>query len=179
MKKITNYVTAFITSIILLVVGCATINALSSAQIAKIGSVVTQVADQGAVYAIHQGVDNALYFKAANTVIDNFANGTDLSPTALQAALAKVSGTNQWVGLAIAAVVTAYDYSYSTYISGQLTNAPAAKVWLLAAETGFKQALASTGTGLKLQVAVPPDFIVNGKVSKTVIKAKIKAALKK
>lgn len=164
---------------IVALVGCATIAALTPAQVAKIGVVVTQVSKESAVYAIQQDARNAAYFKAAIPVIDNFANGTDLSPAALQVALSNTTlGTNQWVSLAISAVVVTYDVSYSQYISGQLTNSPAAKAWILAVETGFKQA---TGTTLQLAKSskTPPDFIVKGKVDKAVIKARVNAALKK
>jgi hypothetical protein len=180
MKKLFNETTAALLSLVVLV-GCATIAALTPAQITTIGTVITQIADQGAVYAIQQDKNNATYFKLAVPVLDNFANGTDLSPTALQAALAKVTSTNQWVNLAITAAVTAYDVSYSRYISDQLTNAPAAKVWILDVETGFQQALAQTGTALKLAKlsTTPPDFIVKGKVDKAVIKAKIQAVVKR
>ena len=174
MKKLSNLLG---TLGLAFVVGCATIAALTPAQIATIGVVITQVANQGAVYAIQQDKNNAIYFKTAIPVLDNFANGTDLSPTALQIALAKVTQTNQWVNLAITAAVMAYDVSYSRYISDQLTNAPAAKAWIIAAETGFQQALAQTSsTSKKLAIAKLPFFYKNGKVDKSVIKAEIDAA---
>jgi hypothetical protein len=176
MKKILRTFAA-IGAALSLLTGCSTINSLTPAQITQIGSAITQVADQGAVYAINHGTNYATDFIAADTVLDNFANGTDLSPAALTTALSSITGTNQWVNLAVAAVITAYDYSYSQYVSTQLTNLPAAKVWILDAEAGFKQALASTGFGLKVQA--PPDFIVNGKVDKAVINARIEAAAKK
>ena len=163
----------------ILLVGCNTLNNLTPAQVATIGTVITQVSNQGAVYAIQQDSRNAAYFKAAIPVLDNFANGTDLTPAALQVALSNTQlATNQWVGLAVTAVVTAYDISYSQYISDQLTNAPYAKTWILAVETGFKQA---TGTQLLPRVGKPtvPDWVVNGKVDKAVIKAKVKAAAKR
>ena len=180
MKKIFNETTAALLSLVVLV-GCMTLAALIPAQVTAIGTIITQVADQGAVYAIQQDKNNAIYFKLAVPVLDNFANGTDLSPTALQSALAKVTNTNQWVNLTITAVVTAYDISYSRYISDQLTNVPAAKVWILDVETGFQQALAQTDTALKLVrlSKTPPDFIVKGKVDKAVIKAKINAVVVK
>ena len=178
MKKLLNLVSSVGVALSLLV-GCATINSLSPAQVAQIGVVVTQVADEGAVYAIQQSPSSKAYFVAAIPVLDNFANGTDLSPTALQAALAGTSlATNQWVSLAITAVVTTYDVSYSQYISGQLTNSPAAKAWIVAVETGFKEA-----TGVQLRKGVAPKgcpaFVVNGKVDKAVIKARVKAAVAK
>jgi hypothetical protein len=176
MKKLINIFTSVGVALSLLV-GCATINSLTPAQVAQIGTVVTQVADDGAVYAIQQSPSSKAYFLAAIPVLDNFANGTDLSPAALQKALGNSPlATNLWVGLAITAVVTAYDVSYSQYISNQLTNAPAAKIWITDAELGFKEA---TGTTLaKLKVAACPSFIVKGKVDKAVIKAKVKAAVK-
>ena len=140
MKKLLNSIAALGAALSLLV-GCATINALTPVQIAQIGTVVTQVADEGALYAIQQSPSSKPYFVAAIPVLDNFANGTDLSPSALQAALAGTSlATNQWVSLAITAVVTVYDVSYSQDISNQLTNAPAAKIWITDVELGFKEA---------------------------------------
>jgi hypothetical protein len=175
MKKLLNKITTGWLALGLFV-GCATIAALTAAQIATIGTVVTQVADDSAIYAIQQDKNNATYFKLANQVLDNFAQGTDLSPTALQAALAKVTSTNQWVNLAISSAVAIYDISYSQYISSQLANTPAAKAWILDAEAGFKQALASTGTSLK--IAQLPSWYKNGIVDKVTLKAKIDAAVK-
>lgn len=175
MKKFFNTFAALGAALSLLV-GCATINALSPAQVAQIGIVITQVSNEGARYAIQQDGRNVAYFKAAIPILDNFANGTDLSPAALQMALSNTTlGTNQWVGLAITAVVVAYDVSYSQYISTQLTNAPAAKAWIVAVETGFKQA---TGVALSAGKLVTPTFVVNGKVNKAIIKARVKAAIK-
>lgn len=164
----------------ILLVGCNTLNNLTPDQVATIGTVITQVSNQGASYAIQQDPKNAAYFKAAIPVLDNFANGTDLSPATLQQALANTPyATNQWVGLAITAVVTTYDITYSKYISNQLTNALYAKVWILAVETGFKQAT-GVSTLVKAETSpTTPDFIVNGKVDNGVIKTKIKNALKK
>ena len=177
MKKFLTTFVAIGTALSLLT-GCATINNLTPVQITRIGTVITLVADQGAVYAIQQDGRNAAYFKAAIPVLNNFANGTDLSPAALQLALSNTSlGTNQWVGLVVGAVVVAYDVSYSQYISNQLTNVPAAKIWITDVAVGFQQALVQTGTGLKLTtVIITPDFIVKGKVDETVIKAKVNAA---
>jgi hypothetical protein len=177
MKKILNSFAA-IGAALSLLVGCATINSLTSAQVAQIGVVVTQVADEGAVYAIQQSPANKAYFVASIPVLNNFANGTDLSPSALQAALANTSlATNPWVSLAITAVVTAYDVSYGQYISNQLTNTPAAKIWITDVELGFKEA---TGTALARGVRpVVPSFVVNGKVDKAVITARVKAAIAK
>ena len=176
MKKLLNIVASVGVALSLLV-GCATINSLTPAQVAQIGTVITQVANEGARYAIQQDGRNAAYFKAAVPVLDNFANGTDLTPAALQTALSNTTlGTNQWVGLAITAVVVTYDVSYSQYISGQLTNSPAAKAWIVAVETGFKQA---TGVALKAGKPVCPTFVVNGKVDKAVLKARVKAATAK
>jgi hypothetical protein len=173
MKKLSNLLGALGLSF---VVGCATIAALTPAQIATIGTVITQVADQGAIYAIQQSPTSRAYFVATIPVLDNFANGTDLSPIALQAALGNTPyATNQWVGLVITATVTVYDVSYSQYISNELTNSPAAKSWIVAVETGFKQA---TGTALKGVSTAAPSFIVDGKVSRPVIKARVDAAVK-
>ena len=164
----------------ILLAGCTTLNNLTPSQATQIGTVITQVADEGAVYAIQQSPSSKAYFVAAIQVLDNFANGTDLSPTALQGALAGTSlATNQWVGLAITAVVTAYDVSYSQYISGQLTNAPYAKVWIVSVETGFKEAtgVAASKTIASKTVAGTPSWVVKGKVDKAVIKARVKAAV--
>lgn len=181
MNKILKYASAVIASAILFVSGCATINALSSAQIAAIGAVITETADAGAVYAIQKDIKNANYFKLANPILENFANGTDLSPTALQTALNPIIGsTNQWINLTITGVIAAYDISYGQYISGKLTNSPAAKAWILAVKTGFTQALVQTGTGLKFaktKYTLPPYFVVNGKVDKNLIKTRIKNAV--
>ena len=181
MKKILNLFASVGVALSLLV-GCATIKNLTPAQIAQIGVVITQTADLGAVYAIQQDGRNAAYFKAAVPVLDNFANGTDLSPAALQVALSNTPlATNQWVFLAISGVVVAYDVSYSKYISDQMTNAPAAKAWIIAVETGFQQALAQTGNTMLRKGTKPtaPYFVVNGKVDKAAIKAKINGVSKK
>jgi hypothetical protein len=162
-------------------VGCKSINSLTPGQVAQIGTVITQTANFGAVYAIQQDERNAAYFKAAVPILDNFANGTVLTPSALQIALANTSlATNQWVSLAISAVVVAYDVSYSKYISDSLTNIPVAKSWIIAIETGFQQALAQTdNTRLRLEKEPnPPYFIKEGKLDKAAIRKKIKSAKK-
>jgi hypothetical protein len=181
MKKLLNTFAA-LGAALSLMVGCVTIKNLTPEQIARVGVVITQTADVGAVYAIQQDARNATYFKLANPILENFANGTDLSPAALQTALAPVTGTNVWVGLAISGAVVIYDVTYSQYISGQLeTNAPAAKAWILAIETGFQQALAQTGNATALRASRPvvPYFVKDGKVDRDAIKAKVKAATKK
>ena len=177
MKKLLNTFAALGAALSLLV-GCATINSLTPAQVAQIGTVITQVSNEGALYAIQQDNRNAAYFKAVIPILDNFSNGTDLSPAALQTALSNTTlGANQWVRLAITAVVVAYDTSYSKYIAGQLTNSPAAQAWIVAVETGFKEA---TGTALvKGANPVAPTFVVNGKVDASVIKARVNAATAK
>jgi len=173
MKKILNLFASVGVALSLLV-GCATIKNLTPEQIARVGTVITQTANVGAVYAIQQDARNATYFKLANPILENFANGTDLSPTALQIALAPITGTNVWVGLAISGVVVAYDVSYSQYISGQLTNVPAARAWILAVETGFQQALAQMGnTTLRASKPTVPYFVKDGKVDRAAIKARI------
>ena len=173
MKKFLNLF-AVVGIVVGLLAGCSTIQNLTPAQIATVGVVITQTADTGAVYAIQQDHRNAQYFVLADSAIDTFVLGTDLSPAAFQAALDKVAGaTNQWVNLAIGGVVVAYDLALSKYVSGQLTNSVAAVAWVTAAETGFKQALASTGTGLKVSKPVVPYFVKDGKVDKAAIKAKL------
>ena len=161
-----------------LVAGCATISSITPAQIATVGVVITQVANTGATYAIQQDKNSAQYFALANATIDTFILGNDLSSAALQTALDKVAGTNQWVSLAVSGVVVAYDLALSQYVSSQVTNSPAAVAWISAVETGFKQALASTGTGLKVAQATPPYFVKNGKVDTAAIKAKLDAVKK-
>lgn len=172
MKKFLNLF-AFVGIVIGLLAGCTTIQSLTPAQIATVGIVITQTADTGAVYAIQQDRKNAQYFVLANATLDTFVLGNDLSPAALQTALDKVIGTNQWVNLAIGGVVVAYDLAVSKYVSGQITNTPATVAWVTAAETGFKQALASTGTGLKASRPEVPYFIKDGKVDRDAIKAKL------
>jgi len=172
MKKTLNLF-AIVGVVIGLLVGCATIKTLTPAQIATAGTVITQTANTGATYAIQQDPRNAQYFKIANATIDTFILGTDLSPAALQASLAKVSGTNQAVNLAISGAVIAYDLAVSQYVGNQLTNSPAAITWITAVETGFQQALTSTGTGLKASRPVVPYFIKDGKVDRDAIKAKL------
>lgn len=156
-----------------LFVGCSTVKNLTPAQIATVATVITQTADTGAVYAIQKDPRNAQYFKLANATLDTFVLGNDLSPVALQDALSKVTSTNQWVNLAISGVVVAYDLALSKYISGSISNNPAAATWILAIETGFKQALASTGTGLTAVHSTVPYFIKDGKVDKAAIEAKL------
>ena len=170
MKKFSTILTSLAVAIGLLT-SCTTIQSLSPAQVAAAGVVISQVADTGAVYAIQQDKRNAQYFVIADSTINTFVLGTDLSPAALETALANVTGTNQWVNLAISGVVVAYDVALSQYVQGQITNTPATTAWVTAVETGFKQALASTGTGLSKMTPVP-DFIVNGKVSRSVIQLK-------
>ena len=176
MNKTLKTLTTIVTS---LLVGCSTIGNLTPSQVATVGTVITQASDEGAVYAIQQNKGNATYFVLADQVLDNFANGTDLSPTSLQIALAKIDGTNQLVNLAISGAVTAYDLSYSQYISNQLSNSPVAKVWILDVETGFKQALATTGTGLsKVSKPTTSRYVKSGVLDKATLAADIKAARK-
>lgn len=182
MKKLLN-VFASLGVALSLLAGCATIQKLTPAQVNTIAVVITQTADQGALYAIQQDSRNASYFKLANATIDTFVLGTDLSPANLQAALATIPGaSNQWINLAVSAVVVAYDVSYQQYVADQLTNSPAAVVWITAVETGFRQALAQTGTALvkKGTQPTPPYFVkVDGKtLDKAAVKAKVKAARK-
>jgi hypothetical protein len=172
MKKSLNLFTSLGVALGLLA-GCATISSLTPAQIATVGVVITQTADTGATYAIQQDRTSAHYFVLVDTTIDTFVLGNDLSPAALQMALDKVAGTNQWVNLAVSGAVVTYDLALSQYVSGQVTNNPAAVAWVSAVETGFKQALASTGTGLKVSKPQVPYFVKDGKVDKAAIKAKL------
>jgi hypothetical protein len=179
MTKFSRLFTAIACAFTLLV-GCTTLSNLTPGQISSIGLVLTQTADQGAVYAIQQDRNNAQYFKIANATIDTFLLGTDLSPASLQAALAKTTGTNQWVNLAISGVIVAYDVSYQQYIAGQVNSNAVAVAWIGAAEAGFKQALAQTGTGLRATRPSTPYFVKSdGKtLDSAAIKAKVKAARK-
>ena len=177
MKKTSTILTSIGLALGLLA-GCSTIQGLTPTQISVVGVVITQTAATGAEYAIQQDKRNAQYFTLADVAIDNFVLGTDLSPAALQTALDKVIGTNQWVNLAIGGAVVAYDLAVSEYVTGQVTNSPAAVAWVKAVETGFKQALASTGTGLKASPATVPYFVKDGKVNKSAIKDKLKSATK-
>ena len=170
MKKTLNLFASIGVAIGLLA-GCSTVSSLTPAQIATVGVVITQTADTGAVYAIQQDPRNAQYFVLADSTIDTFLLGNDLSAASLQTALDKVAGTNQWVNLAVSGAVVAYDLALSQYVNGQATNNPAAVAWVSAVETGFKQALATTGTGLK--ASAPPYFVKNGKVNRAAIKAKL------
>ena len=157
--------------------GCATINKLTPTQISTIGIVITDIANQGATYAIQKDVDNATYFKLVNTSLVNFLLGTDLSPEKLRLELSKITNTNQWIGLAVNGVVFAYDISYQQYVVGHITNTPAAVAWITAIETGFKQALKSTGTELRasksVKVQTIPYFIKDGKVDEKIIKRQL------
>jgi hypothetical protein len=178
MKKILNTFAA-IGAALSLLVGCATINSLTPAQVALIGTVITQVSDQGALYAIQKSPSSVTYFQLAVPVINNFANGTDLSTAAFEKALSKITGTNQLVNLATSAAVMAYDVACGQYISNQLTNSPAAKAWITAVGTGFQMALDESGNGLKFaKVITAPSFIKGDKVERAVIKARVKNAFK-
>jgi hypothetical protein len=173
MKKFLNLF-AVVGVIIGLLTGCTSIQSLSPAQIAAVSVVISQTAETGAAYAIQQDKNNAKYFVLAVSTIDTFVLGNDLSPAAFQAALNNVTGaTNQWVNLAISGAVVAYDLALSQYVSGQFTNTPAAVPWISAVESGFKQAVASTGTGLKATRPEVPYFIKDGKVDRDAIKAKL------
>lgn len=179
MKKLFNLF-AVVGVVLSLLVGCTTLSNLTPAQIQSIGVVLTQTADQGAVYAIQQDRNTAQYFKIADATIDTFLLGTDLSPASLQAALAKTTGTNQWVNLAISGVIVAYDVSYQQYVAGQVNSNAVAVAWIGAVESGFKQALAQTGTGLRASRPSTPYFVkADGKtLDLDAIKAKVKAARK-
>ena len=165
----------------ILLAGCTTLNNLTPAQVQSIGIVITQTANQGAAYAIQKDADNAQYFQIAVATLDTFVLGTDLSPAALQTALANVTGNNQWVNLAIGAVVVAYDFSYQQYVAGQVNKSAVAVAWITAAETGFKQALA-VDTGLRSGPPVVPYFVkVSGstvEVDKAAVEDKVKDASK-
>lgn len=159
----------------LLFAGCTS---LGPVQIETVAVVLTQTADQGAVYAIQKDHNNAQYFKIADATLDTFVTGTDLTPTSLQNALSKVTGTNQWVNLAVSAVVVAYDVSYKQYVVGKVNSNAVAVAWITAVETGFKQALAETGTdALRAGKKVTPYFLtVDGKLDKAAVESKVKAA---
>jgi hypothetical protein len=173
MKKFLNLF-AVVGVVVGLLAGCSTVQKLTPTQIAVVGVVISQTADTGAAYAIQQDKNNAKYFVLANSTIDTFVLGNDLSSAAFQNALNKVTGaTNQWVSLAISGAVVAYDLALSQYVTDQLTNTPATVAWVSAVETGFKQALASTGTGLKASRPEVPYFIKDGKVDRDAIKAKL------
>ncbi len=176
MKKLLSLFTA-VAVVLTTLVGCTTIQNLTPQQVAQVGVVLTQTAQQGAVYAIQQDHKNAAYFQLANATIDTFVLGTDLSPASLQAALAKIPGaTNQWVGLAVSAAVVAYDVSYSQYVTSNVNSNAVAVAWITAVETGFKQALAQTGTGgVKAGKPTVPYFLTDGKVDKAKITARVKA----
>lgn len=176
MKKLLSLFTAVACAFTLLV-GCTTIRQLTPAQIDAVAVVITQTADQGALYAIQQDKRNASYFQLANASIDTFLLGSDLSPAALQAALAKVPGaSNQWVNLAVSGVVVAYDVSYQQYVTDIVKTNLAAVTWITAVETGFKQALAQSGnTTPRLGKPAVPYFVKDGKVDKAVIAARVKA----
>jgi hypothetical protein len=161
-----------------LITGCNTISSLTPAQISTVGIVISQTSQTGAAYAIQQNKNNAQYFKDADLAINTLVLGDNLSPAALQAALGKVSGTNQLVNLAISGAVVAYDLALSQYVSGQFTNIPVAKAWITSVENGFNAALVSSGNvGLKAGEPLPvPYFIKDGQVDKTAINDKIKSA---
>ena len=159
-----------------LLTSCTTVQNLTPSQIATVGVVITQTSETGAAYAIQQDKRNAQYFILADAAIDTFVVSTNASPAAFEAALNSVAGTNQWVSLAIGGAVVAYDLAVSEYVTAALTNTPAVTVWASDIEVGFKQALASTGTGLK--TAPVPYFIKNGAVDRVAIKAKLDAVKK-
>lgn len=176
MKKLSK-IFGMLGIIAILTSGCVTVNKLTPTQISTIGIVITDIANQGATYAIQRDVDNANYFKLANVSLDNFLLGTDLSPEKLRFELSKITNTNQWVSLAVSSVVLAYDISYQQYVVGQITNTPAAVAWITAVETGFKQALKSTGTELRASKSVKvqplPYFIKNEAVDEKIIKRQL------
>ena len=176
MKKLSK-ILGILSTIILFTSGCATINKLTPTQISAIGVVITDIANQGATYAIQKDVDNATYFKSINISLDNFLLGTNLSPNNLRIELSKITNTNQWIGLAVSGVILAYDISYQQYVVGQITNTPAAVAWITAIETGFKQALASTGTELRasrsVKIQTVPYFIKDGAIDKKIIKKQL------
>jgi len=156
-------------------IGCSTLSSLTPTQQAVIGQSITAIADSGAVYAIQQDKTSAGYFKLVDAVIDNFVIGTNLSPATLQSALSQVVGTNAWVGVAVNGAVIAYEVAAEQYGS-QVTNGIAI-AWITDIETGFKEALQSTGTtGLKTALVVAPDFIKNGKIDRDVIVQRIRTA---
>lgn len=173
MKK---FLTTFGLVVGILLAGCKTVSNLTPAQIQQVGTVITLTADQGALYAIQKDRNNATYFKLADATIDTFVLGSNPSPAALQAALSSIPGaTNQWVSLAVSAAVVAYDVSYSQYVSGAVSSNAVAVAWVSAVETGFKQALAQTGTGLRASKSSTPYFLKNGAVDKAVIAKRVKA----
>lgn len=173
-----NILTSLSLAVAIVLAGCTTIQNLTPTQIAAVGTVITQTADSGALYAIQQDKANAKYFVLADAAIDTFVTSTNQSPAELESALAQVQGTNQWVNLAVSGATVAYDLALSQYVGSAVTNSPATVAWASAIEAGFKQALSSTGTGLKAIRVSVPDFIVNGKVSKDVIANKIRSVRK-
>ncbi len=161
----------------ILIAGCTTLNNLTPEQVQSIGVVITQTANQGATYAIQKNAENSQYFQVAVASLDTFVLGTDLSPAALQNALANVTGHNQWVNLAVSAVVIAYDFSYQQYVAGQVNKSAVAVAWITAAKTGFKQALAVDT--LRAGRSVHPYFLTaNDTVDKAKVKARVTEASK-
>lgn len=177
MKKTFASLTSLIVAVGLFM-GCATTAnstaTLTPAQVAVIGTALTVTADTGATYAIQQDAKNAQYFVLADAAIDNFIVGTNLSSAALQAALTPVVGTNIWVGLAVNGTIIAYEVAEEQNGGTAVTNTTAV-AWITAVEAGFKEALASSGTGLTAKRATMPYFITNGKVDKDAIVARIRA----
>ena len=145
MKKLSKFFSTMLLSVAVFFAGCQTLN-LTPAQIDTAATIVEQAADQGASYAIHQSAANAQYFMLAETTIDTFVLGTDLSPAAFTAALNKVvpATSDQWLSLGISAVTVAYDAAFSSYVVSAVNTNTVAKEFLVAAEDGLKMALGQT-----------------------------------
>jgi len=145
MKNLTKFFSTMLLSAAIFLAGCQTLN-VTPAQIDVAATLVEQAADQGASYAIHQNAANAQYFMLAETTLDTFVLGTDLSPAAFTAALNKVvpQTSNQWVSLGISAVTVAYDAAFSSYVTSAVNTNAVAKEFLVAAEDGIKMALGQT-----------------------------------
>ena len=145
MKKLTTFFSTMLLSAAIFFAGCTTLN-VTPAQGDVAAALVEQAANQGAAYAIHQNAANAQYFLLAETTLDTFVLGTDLSPAAFTAALNKVAPqtANQWVSLGISAATVAYDAAFSSYVTSAVNTNAIAKEFIVAAEDGFKLALGQT-----------------------------------
>ena len=131
-----------------LLTGCGT-TGITPTQINAAAGLLKTGSTIGASYAIQQNTNNVKWFELADTTIDTFVLGTDLSPLAFENALNAVSPQlqNQWIQLALDGVIVAYDSTYSQYVISNVNSNAVAKQFLTAIADGFDVAITNASPG--------------------------------
>ena len=164
---------------ILMFTGCTS---TSTGTLNAAAAILQAGAMKGAEYAIQKNTNNAKWFELADTTIDTFLLGTDLTPEAFNASLESVAPQvqNQWIQLGIDVVEVGYQASYGQYVIGQVNSNAYAKILLTAVGNGFDQAISNTTSivtlKLPVKVARPSLFVAvpPGKFDFSLVAPKLK-----